>query len=198
VSGPPFLGQKNQMSRDEAIECYILVRLLAEDIKRLSFLVEGLYRGTIQVPNGAPFTRDDLKDTARTAFFGWLAKLTDQDDRAIYVFDPLLVLFPGRRSQIIKVQSECEECHSVLQQFRNNVAFHSRSKLVAHIEARRALVKPEDTFLNLESARKDFLRLMDELISDELSAIPELAGTLARLDASHDVALAKILLKKSA
>ena len=187
----PFFGQKTRMSREEAIEHYILLRLRAEDIKRLSFLVEGLYEGTIQLPNDAPFARADLKDTLRTVFFGWLATLTDKDDRVVYAFDPLLVLFPDKRPQIIKVQLECEACHGVLQQFRNNVAFHSRSNLMAHIKARQALVQ-ESTFLDLESARIDFQRLMTELISEEVTAIPELPKTVTAMGVSHHPAFSNM------
>ena len=190
----PFFGQRNRLSREEAIERYILLRLLAEDINRLGFLVEGLHRGTISVPDDAPFTRGDLKDTARTAFFGWLAKLTDQNGKAVYAFDPLLVLFPHKRPQIIKVQLECEACHSVLQQFRNNVAFHSTSKLATHIKARRALAQ-EDMFLDLESARQDFQRLVKELASEELSAIQELPKTLTDSGISHHPAFANLFSK---
>lgn len=188
----PFFGQKTRMSRQEAIEHYILLRLRAEDIKRLSFLVEGLYEGTILLPNDAPFDRAGLKDTLRTVFFGWLATLTDKDNRVVYAFDPLLVLFPDKRPQIVKVQLECEACHGALQQFRNNVAFHSRSSLAAQIKARRALVEPEDTFLDLESARQDFQRLMTELISEELRAIPELPKTLNEVGVHHHPAFSDI------
>jgi hypothetical protein len=177
------------MSRQEAIESYIVLRLRAEDIKRLSFLVEGLYEKTIKLPDGAPFSHSDLKDTVRTAFFGWLAALTDKDDRAVYAFDPLLVLFPDKKAQIIKVQLECEACHGVLHQFRNNVAFHSRSKLAAHVKARRALIE-DDTFVDLESARMDFQRLMADLISEELSAIRELPKILTELHLSRHPAFA--------
>jgi hypothetical protein len=180
VARIPFFGQKTRMSREEAIESYILLRLRAEDIKRLSFLVEGLYARTIELPNGAPFSHADLKDTVRTAFYGWFAILTDKDEKAVYAFDPLLILFSEKRGRIIKVQLECEACHGVLQQFRNNVAFHSRSKLAAHVKARRALIE-EDTFLELESARIDFQRLMADLISEELAALPELPKILTEL-----------------
>jgi hypothetical protein len=183
----PFFGQKARMSRAEAIESYILLRLRAEEIKRLSFLVEGLYQRTIGLPDGAPFSHSDLKDTVRTAFFGWLAVLTDKDDKAVYAFDPLLVLFPNKRGRMIKVQLECEACHGVLQQFRNNVAFHTRSKLAAHVKARRALIE-EDTFLDLESARMDFQRL----ISEELGTIPELPKILTELGLARHPAFANI------
>jgi hypothetical protein len=177
------------MSREDAIQRYIVLRLLAEDIRRLCFLVEGLYQGAIQLPSSAPFTRADLKDTVRTAFFGWFAKLIDKDPRAVYAFDLLLLLFPGKRPQIIKVQAECEACESVLQQFRSNVAFHSGAELRAHVKARRDLTQ-EDTFLDLESARQDFLHLMAELISGELTAIPELPNIIARLGISYHPAFA--------
>jgi hypothetical protein len=180
------------MSREQAIERYILVRLRAEDIKRLSFLVEGLYEGAIQLPNDAPFSRADLKDTVRTAFFGWFATLTDKDDRAVYAFDPLLVLFPDKKPQIIKVQMGCEACHSILQQFRNNVAFHSRAEVAAHIKSRRALTQ-QDTFLDLEGARQGFQGLMAKLISEELRAIPELPKILTKLGVSRHPAFANIL-----
>ena len=181
------------MSREQAIECYILVRLRAEEIKRLSFLVEGLHKGTIQLERDAPFTPRDLKDVVRTAFFGWFATLTDRDDRAVYAFDPLLVLFPGKRQQIINVQSGCEACHSVLQQFRNNVAFHIRGESAAYFKAHRDL-REKDTFPKLESARTDFQCLMAKLISEELSAIPELPEVLTKLGVSHHPAFANLLL----
>jgi hypothetical protein len=191
VSTIPFSGQRTPLTRKEAIEHYIVLRLRAEDINRLDFLVRGLYDGTIQVPNGSPFTRADLKDTARTAFFGWFATLTDRDGRAIYAFDPLYTLFPHKRVAIHKVQVECEVCHGPLQQFRNNVAFHSRSDIAHHIKARQALVD-EDTFMDLEFARKDFQRLMADLVSEELVTIPELPNVLDQLGVSRHPAFANV------
>jgi hypothetical protein len=187
----PFCGQRTQISREEAVERYILLRLRFEEIKRLGFLVEGLHARTIQLPSTSPFTHDDLKDTARTAFFGWFATLTDRDERAVYAFDPLFVLFPDKRTQISLVQLECEACHGVLQQFRSNVAFHSRAQVPAQIKARQAL-RGEDTFLDLQSARIDFQRLMTDLISEELSAIPELPGKLVEFGVSHLPAFANV------
>ncbi len=191
----PFFGQKTKLSREQAIERYILLRLRAEDIKRLAFLVETLYARTIQLPNGTPFSHADLKDTVRTAFFGSFATLTDKDDRAVYAFDPLLVLFPEKRARIIKVQLECEVCHSVLQQFRNNVASHSRASLAAQIKARLAL-REQDTFLDLDSARQDFQRLMSELISEESSAIPELRDMLTKSGVSYHPAFANVIVRQ--
>jgi hypothetical protein len=191
----PFSGQRTQLSREQAIEHYVLLRLRVEDIKRLSFLIEGLFDKTIQLRTEGAFSAADLKDTVRTAFFGWLATLTDKDERAVYAFDPLLALFPANHAHIIKVQMECEACHSRLQQFRNNVAFHNRSELAAHIAARRALTQ-EDTFIDLELARKDFFRLMNELISEELAAIPELPKVLADLHVCHHPAFANVALSE--
>lgn len=183
------------MTREEAIERYILMRLRVEDIRRLAYLVEGLYDKSIQLPSNALFTHADLKDTARTAFFGWLASLTDKDDKAVHAFDPLLVLFPDKRARIINIQVSCEACHGVLQRFRNNVAFHGRADLAAQIEARKAL-REQDTFLDLESARQEFLRLMDELVSEELAAIPELPKTLEDFGVPHHPAFANIISTK--
>lgn len=191
LSRVPFFGQRTTMSREEAIERYILLRLRFEDIRRLGFLVEGLHARTIQLPSGSPFTHFDLKDTARTAFFGWFATLTDKDGKAVYAFDPLFVLFPDKRYQIGLVQMECEACHGVLHRFRGNVAFHSRAEVAAQIKARQALIQ-EDTFLDLESARQDCHRLMTVLIADELKAIPELPEELAKFGVSHHPAFANV------
>ncbi len=186
-----LLGQSKQMSREEAIEHYILLRLRTEDIRRLGFLVEGLHDKRIQLPSDSPFSHADLKDTVRTAFFGWFATLTDKDRRAVYAFNPLIVLFPASKPQIIKVQLECEACHGVLQQFRNNVAFHSRGDVATHIKARQDL-RGEDTFLDLESARMDFIRLMESLIAEESRAIPELPEVLERMRVNGHPAFAKV------
>jgi hypothetical protein len=72
--------------------------------------------------------------------------------------------FPDKRPHIIKVQSECETCHAVLQQFRNNVAFNSRAEVARSNQSTQCVTR-EDTSLDLESGRKEFLRLMAELIS---------------------------------
>ena len=191
MSRVPLSGPKTQLSREQAIERYILLRLRVEEIKRLDFLVEGLYTGTIGLSNDAPFSRGDLKDIVRTAFFGWFATLTDRHVKAIYAFDPLLKLFPGKQAQIEKVQLECEVCNDSLQRFRNTVAFHNNAKVANHIKARLAL-REENTFLDLESARQDFLRLMAELISEELGAIPELPKKLTELGVSHHPAFANV------
>ncbi len=192
MSGVPFCGQRSQMTREEAIERYILLRLRFEDIKRLAFLVENLHAKTIQLPSGSLFTHVDLKDTARTAFFGWFATLTDRDGRAVYAFDPLFVLFPNQRYRIGVVQMECEACHDVLHQFRNNVAFHGRAEVAAQIKARHGL-RGEDTFLDLQSARQDFCRLMGDLIAEELSAIPELPAKLNQFGVSHHPAFSNVV-----
>lgn len=179
------------MERNEAIERYILLRLRTEEINRLAFMVEGFHHGRIVLPANAPFSSADLKDTVRTAFFGWFATLTDKDGRAVYAFDSLTSLFPHRHVEIHKVQSECESCHRVLQRFRNNVAFHTRAEVAAQLNARRAL-RHEDTFLDLQSARIDFQRLMEKLISEELVSIPELPEVLSRFGIAHHPAFAKL------
>jgi hypothetical protein len=186
-----FIGARTQLSREEAIKQYILLRLRVEDIKRLAYLVESLYGKSLQLPKDTPFTSADLKDTARTAFFGWFASLMDRDSRAVYAFDPLLKLFPEKNARIINVQATCEGCRAALQRFRNKVAFHNEADLAAQIEARKAL-KSEDTFLDLESARQDFLRLMNDLISEERDAIPELPKALEDLGVSHHPAFTKV------
>lgn len=186
------MGKKTSLTRQQAVEQYILLRLRAEEIKRLAYLVEGMYGdGKIQLPPDAPFSRLDLKDIARTAFYGWFATLTDNDPRAVYAFDPLWELFPNEDSHILKVQVECEACHEVLQQFRNTVAFHNRAELEAHFKARRALMD-DGNLMNLDFARKDFLRLMEKLKEIELQAIPELPKVVAEMGLSHHPAFANL------
>jgi len=46
--------------------------------------------------------------------------------------------------------------------------------------------------MDLTFARKDFQRLMAELISEELSAIPELPRILTEFGASHHPAFANV------
>lgn len=187
------MGPKTRLSREEAIERYILVRLRAPEIKRLAFLVEELSgpHGRVEVAQDAFFSRADLRDAVRTAFFGWFATLTDTDSRAVYAFDPLWVLFPGHGNQILKVQVECEACYEVLQQFRNAVAFHNSAELSAHFKARQALME-EGNWMNLEFARKDFLRLMEGLMAEELKLIPELPNAVTNLRLSHHSAFANL------
>jgi hypothetical protein len=110
--------------------------------------------------------------------------LTDRDGRAVYAFDCLIALFPAQSGQIVHAQIALEAIHEKLQQFRNNVAFHSRSDISAHIAARRKL-QDEDTYLDLVSAIKDFEALMEVLTAGENKAVPEFAETLERLGVQH-------------
>ena len=174
------MGARKSLSRNEAIEEYVILRLRTEDINRLDYLLNALYDKRITPPADSPFAAQDLKDTVRTSFLGWFATLTDRDGRAIYAFDCLFVLFPERKAQIIKAQLSLEAIHEKLQQFRNNVAFHSRGKVAAQITARMNL-RDEDTYLDLVSAIHDFQNLMKTLRAEELTAIPELPKMLEQL-----------------
>jgi hypothetical protein len=175
-----WMGARKSLSRNEAIEEYVVLRLRTEDINRLDFLVNALYDKRITLPADSRFSAQDLKDTVRTSFLGWFATLTDRDGRAIYAFDCLFALFPERKAQIIKAQLSLEAIHEKLQQFRNNVAFHARGKVAAQITARMNL-REEDTYLDLVSAIHDFQNLMKTLREEELSAIPELPKMLEQL-----------------
>ena len=175
-----WMGARKSLTRAEAIEQYVILRLRTEDINRLDFLVNALYDKRITLPPDSPFSAQDLKDTVRTSFLGWFATLTDRDGRAIYAFDCLFTLFPERKAQIIKAQLSLEAVHEKLQQFRNNVAFHARAKVADQITARMNL-RDEDTYLDLVSAIHDFQNLMRTLRAEELTAIPEFPKALVQL-----------------
>lgn len=191
-----WMGARKTLSRSQAIEEYAILRLRYEDIKRLDYLVNALYEHRIGLPQDCPFSAADLKDTIRTCFFGWFATLTDRDDGAVYAFNCLVTLFPDRKAEIVKVQTSLEACHDELQQFRNNVAFHLRAEIEAHIKARMKL-REDDVFLDLQSAISDFRRLMESLIAEELQAIPELPGELQKMRVAHHPAFANLPGKKS-
>lgn len=184
-----WMGARKSLSRAEAIEQYVILRLRTEDINRLDFLVNAFYERRITLPSDSPFSAQDLKDTVRTSFLGWFATLTDRDGRAIYAFDCLFALFPERKAQIVKTQISLEAVHEKLQQFRNNVAFHARAKVAALIAARMNL-RNEDTYLDLVSAIHDFQHLMNALKAEELTAIPELPQMLEQLHVNRHPAFA--------
>jgi hypothetical protein len=77
-----------------------------------------------------------------------------------------------------------EACHDEIQQFRNNVAFHSRAVIEAHRQARMKL-RDDDVFLDLVSAINGFRDLMERLTGEELEAIPELPGVLQQMNVTH-------------
>jgi hypothetical protein len=174
------MGARKSVSRVEAIEQYVILRLRTEDINRLDFLLNALYDKRIAPPPDSPFSGQDLKDIVRISFLGWFATLTDRDGRAIYAFDCLFTLFPERKAQTIKAQLSLEAVHEQLQQFRNNVAFHARGKVAAQITARMNL-RDQDTYLDLVSAIHDFQNLMNTLRPEELTAMPELSHVLEQL-----------------
>lgn len=184
------MGAKRRLTRQEAVEQFVILRLRTEEINRLDYLLRALKHRRISVPADSPFSAGDLADTVRTALFGWVASLTDKQNKAVYAFDPLFMLFPHKRPEIIKVQIELEACHAPLHEFRSNVAFHARSHIAAHFKARKGL-RDEDTFLDLVSAIHDFRDLMARIVAEEARLIPELPDELKRLNVSNHPAFRK-------
>jgi hypothetical protein len=183
------MGAIRALDRNEAIEQYVILRLRTEDINRLDYLVNALYDRRIVPPADSPFSAQDLKDTVRTCFLGWFATLTDTDGRAVYAFNCLLALFPEHKTQIVRTQLSLGGVHEELQQFRNNVAFHARASVAAHIAARMKL-RDETTYLCLVSAIHDFQSLMKTLRAEELKAVPELPKILEQLGVNRHPAFA--------
>lgn len=182
--GPVWIGAKKTLSRAEAIEQYVVLRMRVDELKRLDYLLKALRHDRFTLPTDSPFSSRELADVVRTCFFGWVATLTDRDGKAVYPFDCLCALFPHRKAEIIKPQSALEACHDELQEFRNNVAFHSRAEVEAHIRARTKL-RGDDVFLDLTSGITDFLHLMERLEVEELEAIPELPIVLQQMRVNH-------------
>jgi hypothetical protein len=190
------MGATKTLDRSEAIEQYVILRMRAEEINRLDYLLKTLKDKRIVVPKDSPFSAADLADTVRTSFLGWFATLMDEGGRAIYAFNCLFILFPHRKAEIIKTQLSLGACTAELQQFRNNVAFHARSEISAHIQARMKL-RDEDVYLDLVSAINDFQRLMEVLKSEELDFIPELPKVLEQMHVSHLPVFSRKLTKET-
>jgi hypothetical protein len=186
------MGQTRGLSREQAIEQYVILRMRSEEIHRLDYLLRALKSKRLVLPDGSPFSAADLADTVRTAFLGWFATLTDRHEKAIYAFNCLYVLFPNRALQVLRSQQSLEACHPELQQFRNNVAFHARSEIASHIKARMGL-RGTDAFLDFCSAVSDFRRLMNAVESEELDSIPELPNILRQMGVAHLPAFARSL-----
>jgi hypothetical protein len=187
---PLRIGPKRAITRKQAIEQYVILRIRAEEIERLDYLLKALHDGSITPPNDSPFSSKDLTDTVRTCLFGWLASLTDGNDKALYPFDCLFELFPTRRAAIIRMQASLDACSDELQQFRSNVAFHANAKIAAHFQARIKLRGP-DTQLDLQSAVSEFKRLMKTVTAEELKAISELPSILQEMHVDHHPAFAR-------
>jgi hypothetical protein len=182
--GALWMGARKLLSRPEAIEQYVILRMRVDELNRLDYLLKALKDKRITPPTDSPFSSRELADVVRTCLFGWLATLTDRDSRAVYAFDCLLNLFPRRNGDIIAAQLSLEACHDELQQFRNNVAFHSRAVIDAHRQARMKL-RDDDVFLDVVSAINGFRASMERLTGEELEAIPELPGVLQQMQVSH-------------
>jgi hypothetical protein len=177
-------GPTKSLTREEAVNEYVVLQLRVEEFKHLDYLLVGLRHNRIALPENSPFPSADLANTVRTSFMGWLATLTDKDERVVCPFNCLFVLFPNRRMEVGRVQLTPEVCHDKLQAFRSNVAFHARSDISAHFRVRMGL-QDEDTKLDLGNTINDFKRLMDTLISEELKTIPELPRIIEEMHLSH-------------
>lgn len=186
------MGPTKVLSREQAIEEYVVLRMRAEELARLDFLLKGLKNKVIGLPQDSPFTHADLADTIRTAFVGWFATLTDKHSKAIYSFNCLYALFPHRRTQILMVQQSLESCSPELREFRNNVAFHPRAVVADHIKARQAL-RGTDAFLDFVGAVSDFGNLLRVLEEEELDIVPELPAVLVQLGVEHLPAFARLM-----
>jgi hypothetical protein len=103
--GPVWIGAKKTLSREDAIEQYVVLRMRVDELKRLDYLLRALKHDRVTLPADSPFSSRELADVVRTCFFGWVATLTDRDGKAVYPFDCLCALFPHRKAEIIKPQS---------------------------------------------------------------------------------------------
>ena len=177
-------GATKIQTRPQAIEEYVLFRMRAEETNALDYLLDGLESGPITFPSDAPVSKKLVVDTVRTCFLSWFASLTDKDNRAVYPFNSLLVLFEHRKDVVISVQKALEACHSKLQEFRNNVGPHVRSSVAAHIKA-RAQLQDWDNYRDLLSAIGGFRRMLRTLKAEEARVIPELPETLEKLGITH-------------
>lgn len=180
----PRMGARKTLSRECAIDEYVLVRMRAEEFGALDYLLKAVRDGRITLPEDSPYSRASMTDIARTCAITWFASFTDRDGRTIYPFDSLLVLFEHRTPQIISVQIQLENCHNTVHRFRNNVGPHFNCDLAVHITARRQL-QNLDSYLDVIGAIGDFRRLIDRVKAEELSFIPELPAVLEKLGVVH-------------
>ena len=91
---PVWIGATKTLTRAEAVEEYVILRIRNDEINRLDYLLKEFhYRRMTLLPN-SPFSTADLADMIRTCLIGWFASLTDKDDRAVY--DPVPRFEPPR------------------------------------------------------------------------------------------------------
>jgi hypothetical protein len=185
------LGITKSQTRPEAVREYVILRLRVEEINHLDYLLLGLKRKGVVIPDDSPYSTEDLANTVRTCFLGWFATLTDRDEKAVYAFDCLFNLFPNWRIKIGIVQQSLEVCHEKLQAFRNNVAFHARSDIAAQFSVRMGL-RGDDATLDIQNAIKSFKGLMVSLTAEESKAIPELPSAVKKMGVSHMPAFSRL------
>jgi len=65
-----WMGARKTLTRSQAIEEYVILRMRFEEIKRLDYLLKALHHKRIGLPDDSPFSLRDLADTVRTCFFG--------------------------------------------------------------------------------------------------------------------------------
>jgi hypothetical protein len=65
------MGARKSLTRAEAIEQYVILRLRTEDINRLDFLVNALYDDkSIPIPADSPFSTQDLEGYSEDILLG--------------------------------------------------------------------------------------------------------------------------------
>lgn len=168
------------MSRDEAIEQYIVLRCRTEQMKRMNYLLMNLAYNMISVPQNSDYSHLELADVVRVPLFGWLAGLLDTDTRAVDAFGCLYVLFPLGEDAIRSVQEQVQRCNREIQDFRNNISAHLSKKMSAHLEARAGMIGLDVREVIIHSIACFFM-LMENLIKVEHVAIPELARVLEEM-----------------
>jgi hypothetical protein len=131
-----LIAPGQDLTRENAIQQYIALRMRAEDIRVMNLLYYGIRYKRIVVSSHAQrrLLRDlrDLMDTGERLSYLLYANLLDLNGQNI--FDSLLLLFPYDPGMIRVARQHFEQLTSMLKQLRAMTSLPARQKLAARLQ----------------------------------------------------------------
>ena len=163
--------QGRLMSRDKAIEQYLISRMKLEEWLLLFNLVKAANEGRIHDPGYVLFPGVDFGPALFRLAIAWFSTLVDKHKDAINVFDVWSELFRAENQEITEVKALFDGQLARIRALRDKVVFHGEKSIVNYF---RALIEFDKHKDEVAEPLARFGKLAEKLVRSEQSEIPDL------------------------
>ncbi len=171
------MTRKRTLTRDKAIEQYLIFRLKFEEWMLLSNLLDAVNQGRIEDPGYVLHPAVELESTLFEIVVVWFATMVDRSNGSLNVFDIWRVLFPGE-AEVAEVENALAPHLNVIRDLRNKAIFHAEGNAAEYFKALITFSERKD---KLADPLDRFAKLAKKLADSEDIAIPDLSEKRKKL-----------------